>query len=679
MQSTEGSAFGSFEPRDGGSPEGPVRVHRALGRDGREVRLRVLEVPPTMAGEISVALSATRMLESAALQAQAGGVEAGWAEVVATGRSPRGVFVATAGASGARSATLAQLVESKYRIDANRLRPLAAGVLRSLRQYHERVGRAMGSLSERRVLVDRAGPEGLRGVLLTDPRPTPRTKRVDVASDAAALGRMLWRVVEGKPEWTPVPPSAAASPAWKRLGRSGERWRALVNALIDPRASERGASVDLAAIERDLPVEPADLTKPLVALGATAALVGISATLYFTLRGPTQEDLEKGVEDLIVLCEAYDEWLAKTQANLWVEPDALDDIRAANQDASEVLDIALDELQAKVIDPLSAIDRSQTDKGNPSPLNPSTFVIGEADYQDFSDLAKQLGARRVELLNEGGQGGSGLKLIAQASQGAMDAQGALAEWGLSGELARAAAEFDARGWGALARDLRDRVDILSVWPDEPQWPIIEGSLLAAAAVERIEASWALAADIHDLADEPGRAGLAVHREGVGTLFAGLSDLDEARQAAESQAPRMVELLALVRDEDESIAWDEIDRLGEADALRALVAGGGLAGWSAWQDAVGAFEKLDEDPRELEAWTAAIDVMRTRVAEVERKGGLAAEEMRARRDEAARAVEAAETTAPIARNRDVLGVRASTAAAAVARSTMEVERLWLPYT
>ena len=98
---------------------------------------------------------------------------------------------------------------------------------------------------------------------LAEPGLTVANGTNDRNVDALALGRLIHALVEFRPAWAPIRWPVPPSDAWKRLGRSGERWRELTNRLLDPNAAEKGDDLDLEDILRNLPIEPPDYRKPI--------------------------------------------------------------------------------------------------------------------------------------------------------------------------------------------------------------------------------------------------------------------------------------------------------------------------------------------------------------------------------------------------------------------------------
>jgi len=649
--------LGSYQLEQRLAARGPVSLYAAQARDGGAVRLRVFEPAPLFAGEGVTALWAARLLESGRLQQEVAGADGSrWARVIECGRSRGVAYVATEAAD----ATLGDLVEGGWPLDARALRPIAAGIVAGLGQYHRMHGRAMGSLGFDTVLIGRVAGGELKvgadgsGVLLTDPspmaRPRPRSaSRADPSNDVADLGRLLWRVVEGKDEQTPVPPTASPGPAWKRLGRSGEAWRELVNTLIDPRAHERGALPDLVSIADALPVEPFDWRKPVAITGGVAAAVAIGVAVWQFTPETTPEQRDVAADQLVQLVIEHAEWLGGVKANLapriaptaagtgaappgdgasdeeaaegespeagapWRDAPGLAAYAVHDTEAAEAFDTASSDLRARLLEPMASIEQPASASRPQSVFDPARYA--QPWEGTMFDLALVLQEKRgLALLPGPASQPATLRRIESASLLAGQLRVDLKQWVGPAIAERWASTYEDRGWTGLSRDLSARAER---WRTAlaPTWEAMEPLLEAAAAVEQIEALGESAERLEEVAERRPGIGLENKLQVWDRPLERAESASEALASAVAERREMASLIELAEDAEGRIDWEALAASEDAGAVRRAAQRNDFRLWIA---EVNKYARLSEDPRPDAAWDAALAEMRDRVRIVQDK-------------------------------------------------------------
>ncbi|MEO0482012.1 MAG: hypothetical protein AAF138_00110 [Planctomycetota bacterium] len=702
--------LGSYQLEERLLDRGPVSVYRAEARDGRTVRLRVFEPAALFAGEASAALWAARLIESGRLQSELGDTDGNkassttgtnWAGVVESGRAKGLAFVATDWAD----TSLGAIVEGCFTLDARSLRPIAAGIVRGLQHYHHTHGRAMDSLGFDTVLIERfsggelkVGADG-SGVLLTDPTPMPRpvgraggraardaTASAEPKHDTAALGRLLWRVIERKDEGTPVPPTASAGPAWKGLGRSGEAWRELVNTLIDPRALERGSLPDLESIAQALPHEPFDWRKPAGVVGgvAAAAAIGVAIWQFTPETTPEQRDIAAG--QLIELVRQNDDWLEDVKAQLaprlepgaTPEPGALPPGLAAyavyDTETVEAFDRLRDELGTLLLEPMAAVEQPPTEARPQSVFDPLRYASPWEGTND--DLIEKLRAQRAAALRAGPQRRPEvLRRIEEISALSLELRTKVQAWSGPRLAERWADEYDGRGWGSLSEDLLRRAEAWDTAP-APKWDRMEPLLEAAAAVEQIEALQEASDRLVEVADRRANLGLERKAVVVQNAIARSTTASEALVNAAGQREEVDQLIALAEDPDDRIDWDALAASDDASSVGRLAARGDF---QLWIREVNQYARLAEDPRPTEAWGSTIEEMRARVEIVRAKEGFdVAEQMERDIAEAVALVAEAGSLPAVVASEERLREAAADASEAIADADAKTTRAVQPY-
>lgn len=239
--------FGDYE----GSREvyrgGLAVVYTARGPGGPEERfaVKVLELPVYLADEERVELESGLFIEAAETQKRAAAA-GGWAPVHASGRCEGGAWYATD--LFERSAE--KLVLHRRELEPAELFRVIDAVVQGLISLRNAESRPHGNLKTTNVLVSGRGDVSGSRIVLSDPIPTSRVKpEEDTLKDLRDLGDLLHQLVLHRPMRSAVAWPLSLTTEWQRLGRVGEGWLELCNALLNP----TGAPPPLDEIARFLP------------------------------------------------------------------------------------------------------------------------------------------------------------------------------------------------------------------------------------------------------------------------------------------------------------------------------------------------------------------------------------------------------------------------------------------
>lgn len=365
-----------------------------------------------------------------------------WAPVVGRGTNGEETFWV----SPLYPRSVERLIEGRVSLTAPDLHAIVSGVIRGLADLHQDQRRPHGNLKPTNIFIDGEGV--LRGapVLLADPKaPAELDEAADRVADQHALGRLVVLLVrrrtgdaKGVIGW-PIEPG----PEWKRLGRSGEGWRALCNELLKPESA--GGRLDLDGLERallGLDRGPGPRWM-LIAAAATPVVLLLAGGAYLRFTpydnlptfaqgwaerlGNTPPDRERVPEEWALLCRAYFEWVGPLMAQL-------DDPARSGALTRNAY------LREQVVAPLLEV------KARNDTLDPRRFEGISAAGGNLIALADEP--------PEAAKKGTVVRRTLEAWRAIEAATKAFADWPERAALKRAAERFEAAGWSAPAGELR---------------------------------------------------------------------------------------------------------------------------------------------------------------------------------------------------------------------------------
>ncbi len=226
-------------------------------------------------------------------------------------------------------ATVEKVIAGKVPFDGPTLAWLMGEVVRALRDLEQHLQRGHGNLKPSNVLICGDVNKELRAarVVLCDPSPEAE-RNVEQArlSDLRGIGALIHAMVLHSPfkgGW-PVEPSVA----WAALGRDGNKWRELVNTLLDPNPrAERPTLDELAEKLKPLAVVKRSRTPLLLGMAAAVLLAGgIGFGVYhYTHREVItivkwNEQPQVHAQQWRDLCAAYRGWYSLFQDGLGKPP-----------------------------------------------------------------------------------------------------------------------------------------------------------------------------------------------------------------------------------------------------------------------------------------------------------------------------------------------------------------------
>ncbi len=256
-----------------------------------------------------------------------------WAKVYAMGRpgdpgagDDGGAYCVT---DLATIATVEKVIAGKVPFDGPTLAWLMGEVVQGLLDLQANLKRGHGNLKPSNVLICGDANKELRAarVVLCDPSPEAE-RNVEQAhlSDLRGIGALIHAIVLHSPfkgGW-PVEPSSA----WAALGRDGNKWRELVNTLLDPNPRAERPTLDELA-ERLRPLAVAKRSRTPLLLGMAAAVLlagGVGFGVYhYTHREVItivkwNEQPQLHLQQWRDLCAAYRGWYSLFQDGLGKPP-----------------------------------------------------------------------------------------------------------------------------------------------------------------------------------------------------------------------------------------------------------------------------------------------------------------------------------------------------------------------
>lgn len=229
-------------------------------------------------------------------------------------------------------------ITKKGRVDSAGLRHVVAELVTGCLALKHSRGYSHGNLKVSNIF--RAGKTGTfhqSPILLTDPYPAGPARELDAENtallgnlmegeDLRAIGEVLLQLVEGRLlansedyNW-PI----ALTPAWKNLGKDGERWLQLCNQLLDGNRSPEALNLESLAQE----FRPrAGRGKMVLAMAAAVVALGVlGGGIYLIASGSAKRKQEKFNADVQAARQAHSltnltEALAQVNAALARQPD----------------------------------------------------------------------------------------------------------------------------------------------------------------------------------------------------------------------------------------------------------------------------------------------------------------------------------------------------------------------
>ncbi|MFG0304802.1 MAG: hypothetical protein ACF8Q5_01170 [Phycisphaerales bacterium JB040] len=586
---------------------------------GGPARLRVFEVPSGMGFRPDLAVEAWRFLDGAALQRGAGEAGEHWVRVLDLGREGGRVFVATEPVEE----TMQGLVDRRAHLRADDLESIVRGVVRGLREYHERWERPVGSLGLRTVTLGApANPRS--GVRLTDPLSMGRDRARIESVDAPALGRLIFRIVEGHDERFPVHPPIRFGPAWAYLGRSGGAWLEFTNRLLDPRALARGELPGFEEIEGAIPREPFNWRKPVGGAAAVLALGAVSGLLWWKLYYDprlTDEQVRPMRLGLERLCVEYPGWVRGVSEELIEDEDG----ELRGYESVPGLSGAVGELREGVIAPIRNAEAVRA-AGDGSIFDPRTYwkdQDGGVSRLTFEELLGVIeSTSNEELRTRYGQRTEFVQ-VQRASETLTSVRETLTrDWSLLAALRDRADEFRARGWDSAGAEILSGLvfdaSLHAGGPEGEGAPAPTGEavmrvLELASSAQRLESRWV---EIDGIDASEGTeafpigasgAALSAFDDAVSELLSGAEGVTGALEVLERARPVIDEMIWAGGEGLASVAWESLERDGGRD--RRSWIGADPDEFAGWVADARAYRLLETDPRPLEAWDGLIGAIR----------------------------------------------------------------------
>lgn len=489
VQELSRSGLGSvYSARKAGTSDAPVFAVKTCSPDAAII------------GDEAVGAFIARFLEGAETSRRIGDtITSGrWGKVYQLGRAdvaaedgaviPGAFFVTDLATRG----TMERLAAGKVQFDSPVLSRLIGEVVCGLCDLQSAMQRGHGNLKPSNVLVC-AGAAGnaaktnganvgvselltLR-VLLADPLPGDRLDAErDRLADLRAVGELIHILVlhqKFRGGW----PLEHGGP-WKALGRDGEKWRDLVNRLLDPddKASRPGLD-ELALQVSQLKTVRRSRTPMVIGAIAAALLIGGGTTTYLLTRGPAKPEIkitlwnETREKDWIGLCNAHRGWYTIFQSSLNKAPAPAQGqfkTRREGYAAGDAQLAALVTMQGagEGFDPWSIAQGSETTVKPERDLNDLSRAPGDYARSDW-------GVERTE---------QALKAIASLSDG-------LAAWEAPRKLKTRAEEWRALGWNKAAAYLDQVADGVSIEQSPDLAGAIDTVLAVVPASERAQQLW----------------------------------------------------------------------------------------------------------------------------------------------------------------------------------------------
>jgi len=322
--------------------------------EGRRYELKLYQSPATILGTPRAALEVSRFLEIGRRLQEASQASERFLPVKALESRKGSAILITE----VLPYTLQTLIDIRRRPVADEMRHLVAQVIRAMHEYHARTGHGHGNIVPGNIYIDRLDDLTEARVVLGEPALLlDADPEHGEAIDCQAMARVINCLVEFQPSWAPVRWPVQASPNWKQVGRSAERWRDLTNFLLDPTAREKGQLPDLACLPDELPVEPVNLGRPLrwAAAAVVVLAAGGGAYMLYSNRAIALEMVAPARDSIAYVSQQHIDWLRAFRRDV----EGRTPLAEFENDPTVQADVA--KLRAEVIQPLVTVsirDRS---------------------------------------------------------------------------------------------------------------------------------------------------------------------------------------------------------------------------------------------------------------------------------------------------------------------------------
>ncbi len=507
-------------------------ARRAGAGEGGEpaFAVKACEPDPDIAGPEAARQSIAAFLNQVKVQKEAAAAGSHWAPIHESGEHASGAFLVT----DLFPRTAERLTLSRVRQDPGSLRAIVSGVVAGLRELEKSSARPHGNLKAANVLI---GPGDLVSarVALCDPLPSRAARGLKPGADARALGELIYLLVTHQPPRGAYP--IEASPEWAPLGRTRDGWLALCNRLLDPHP--QGGAATLEEIEKALAglVPPKRLVPlPAVVVGAAVLVLGCVGAVIFLSRtsGPTQSDLDEwarvGKANWEAVCQAYIDKFHEFRDALGEAPES--GAGAGRFTTRADLYVDSDPRLAEALQLLAAAKKNEKDAPG--------LIVG----RPRTELGTLKGSEPKEAQTKAGMDHTARLLGAVTGiDGAVRSGG----WPPAARLTAAAAALEGRGWGGIARKVREQAPEASSggWGERATKMdrVLAADSLARSALERVERLDARAAEL-DREKDPvlkvfrslvaGAGSSLPDKDGLGSL----SDLDGVLAYAEGLGTRL---------------------------------------------------------------------------------------------------------------------------------------------
>lgn len=407
-----------------------ARAAGAAGEPQFALRIARLEDLVDLLGPEDAAREIAALYDSAVVQERLAKAEGSrWAQVHTKAKSDECAYcvmdlyfdggVPSSGQSLIRGAGAARLTHPM-------LRAIVEAAAGALAQIHA-MGRPHGRLKPSNVLIAWVGDVPSR-VVVTDPAPGDAVKARSIDDDLAALGELIHEVVLKKPfiargGW-PLPDDDA----WRTLGNTGEEWRRLCEALLNP--ARKPGEITAESIPAMLPVE-----RPKTKRTKLIAVVGIGALVLIVGGGIVLSMMEKrnGDGDAVVPEAVRRERWQEIEQH---DGDWLSAVRSW---------VAMERKNAPMPDLAARIDRILTARG----INPES---SQALQHIFLEASKQSGV----LAMYGYQNPDVWKRAETFWPAIEEIRAEITAWAASLRIEEGAVAADSLGWSRTAGLLRAR-------------------------------------------------------------------------------------------------------------------------------------------------------------------------------------------------------------------------------
>lgn len=659
--------------------DGMVAVHAARSAsrpDAPLIRLVTFRPSAALVGHPRNTIERIAFVDAFKRQQQLAQSSESWARITEIGRDGETTMVVV----DHPPASLDDVVIGRVALEANTLRHLVTEIVRALRATIKADQRPHGALAPSTVLIEPGKPLAETTIRLTDPAPPLHDESLDPHAEMRRLGLLILRLVDPQPTWSGVRWPIQSSPAWKRIGRSGEAWRELVNRLLDPNAEQRGTGLSLEQVEDSLPVEPRDLRKPLgLATAAAILAIGGGAIYWNFFYVPALTDAQVDPARIALTNLYWEHWWWFTAFHAPISQPNQDPFAAHRQSAEAAP--AVRYLDEQIVQPL----RTATAETRGLYFKPGPYFDDQRNYANIS--ASQIASLGFEDLKsnidqpELGRIENALELIGTV-------RSALQKWPLRERLANAAAEFESRGWNGAGREAR-QIAQAALSPPNPaevgaahaeveQRDVLAAAnavLEAAPALTQIEAILAAQQRIEERAAAIGLTVPQALGDWLNDHVGGAASLAELQSDLAAVEPIVREIDAILAEPEGIYAWAIFDE--EVGLAPAVPATADAAYFSAWAETAKQYRAMRDDPRgpiraNLDPWTLAV------TGTIERIAGFTnqrANELTEKRQQLTANVRSLLDRSAIEKNREEIARQVTTLSDSMSALQREADDLW----